>query len=70
MNVQRLLRRFLMLAAIPLLFSGCKNSDTDGLKATIEQQKQEIAQLKEKLEAEALQAKALQSAVNKAAVYK
>jgi cell division protein FtsB len=70
MNVQRLLRRFLMLAAIPLLFSGCKNSDTDSLKATIEQQKQEIAQLKEKLEAEALQAKALQSAVNKAAVYK
>jgi septal ring factor EnvC (AmiA/AmiB activator) len=69
MNVQRLLRRFLLLAAISLLFSGCKNSDTDGLKATIEQQKQEIAQLKQRLEAESLQADALQSAVNQATVY-
>jgi hypothetical protein len=53
-----------------LLLSGCGNADTDSLKATIEQQKQEIAQLKQRLETEALQAKALQSAVNQAAVYK
>jgi outer membrane murein-binding lipoprotein Lpp len=52
-----------------LLLSGCGNADTDSLKATIEQQKQEIAQLKQRLETEALQAKALQSAVNQAAVY-
>jgi uncharacterized protein HemX len=58
---------FLLLSG---LLSGCGNADTDGLKATIAQQSQEIAQLKERLEAESLQAKALQSAVNQATVYK
>jgi predicted RNase H-like nuclease (RuvC/YqgF family) len=53
-----------------LLLSGCGNADTDGLKKKIAEQEQEIAQLKQRLETEALQAKALQSAVNQATVYK
>jgi uncharacterized protein HemX len=71
-NAHRLLRRFLMLAAISLLFSGCGNAGTDDQKATVAQQEQEIiAKLQKRLdaEAEASRANALQSAVNQAAIY-
>jgi outer membrane murein-binding lipoprotein Lpp len=62
--------RLLLLIAVFLfsgLLAGC--DDTDSLKSTIAEQQQEIAQLKERLEAESLQAKAMQSAVNQAMVY-
>jgi len=61
--------RLLLIAIFLLsgLLSGCEN--TDSLKSTIAEQQQEIAQLKERIQAESLRAKALQEAVNQATVY-
>lgn len=57
---------FLLLSG---LLSGCGNADTDSLKATIAQQKQEIAQLKEALEKESARGQIRQTAVNASFVY-
>lgn len=60
-----LLAVFLLLSG---LLSGC-GENTDGLKATIAQQKQEIAKLKEALEKESAYGQIRQSAVNASFVY-